>query len=246
MASSSSSSSIGTSGIRPRRRRGAMAEQRERDETMTHLPQDPLRGSGNRSSIHESNENSDTNIETRPTNVVSRQVFEEETVKLLNQIHAAMQPLQALNPDMVLRRGRTTANSELRVPSRNMQPVHSMYQPLEEGNNKDPAEQATTTAKNKNDDKEKEYEEARRTIALRGEYLLIDLGPVHGQYTLQTGGDDENDYRMILRLQSPLSGAMPYRFNVTTRDWCCINDNHNLVGMLVRDLIRQIQGVPNL
>jgi frataxin-like iron-binding protein CyaY len=74
-----------------------------------------------------------------------------------------------------------------------------------------------------------------------GPFLLIDLGPVHGQYTLTA-----DTLQGVLLFQSPISGQRHYRMHATSGEWCCVQDGHNLEGLLVRDLIRQIQGVPNL
>lgn len=74
-----------------------------------------------------------------------------------------------------------------------------------------------------------------------GPFLLIDLSPVHGQYTLTV-----DTLQGVLLFQSPISGQRHYRMHSTSGEWCCVQDGHNLEGLLVRDLIRQIQGVPNL
>jgi len=154
--------------------------------------------------------------------------FETVAVALLDEVHNAMKPLAPLNTNMVLVRGKVEDNEEVLVPSRNMQPVHNI--------NVDPAQE-----NNEQQQEEEEEDEEKGMIRVRGEYLLIDLGPVHGQYTIQT--DVETG---TMQLQSPLSGIIPYYYDPHTKDWCSRYDDHNLVGMLVRDLIRQIQGVPNL
>jgi frataxin-like iron-binding protein CyaY len=74
-----------------------------------------------------------------------------------------------------------------------------------------------------------------------GPFLLIDLGPVHGQYSLTA-----DTLQGVLLFQSPISGQRHYKLHPTSGEWCCVQDGHNLEGLLVRDLIRQIQGVPNL
>jgi hypothetical protein len=84
-----------------------------------------------------------------------------------------------------------------------------------------------------------------------GPLIEIDLGPLYGKYSIQ--------FDIISKLQlqfiSPISGHYIYSCYVdsssdstssTTSDWCSIIDGHNFEGMLVRDLIKQIQGVPNL
>jgi hypothetical protein len=74
-----------------------------------------------------------------------------------------------------------------------------------------------------------------------GPFLLLDLGPVHGQYTLQV----DYEQAMVL-LSSPLSGQIYYILSASTGEFCGLEDGHSLEGMLVRDLIRQIYGVPQL
>ena len=69
---------------------------------------------------------------------------------------------------------------------------------------------------------------------------MLDLGPVHGQYTIQFDID-----QCILVFISPISGQIAY--NLTTGgEWCSDEDGHNFEGLLVRDLIRQVIGVPQL
>ena len=74
-----------------------------------------------------------------------------------------------------------------------------------------------------------------------GEYILLDLGPLHGQYTLQV--DPE---QALVHLQSPISGIVQYYRSSDDDEWRSVEDGHILEGLLVRDLIRQIKGVPRL
>ena len=74
-----------------------------------------------------------------------------------------------------------------------------------------------------------------------GEFILIDLGPVNGQYTIQVDLEQS-----LLILQSPISGQLVYILSKATNEWCGAEDGHAFEGMLVRDLIRQCNGVPNL
>jgi Frataxin-like domain len=73
-----------------------------------------------------------------------------------------------------------------------------------------------------------------------GPFLLIDLGPVDGQYALTVDA-----LQHLILFRSPISGQRVYHLT-KAGDWCCVEDGHNLEGILVRDLIRQIKGVPNL
>jgi len=74
-----------------------------------------------------------------------------------------------------------------------------------------------------------------------GDFLLLDLGPVKGQYTVQV----DNEQCLVV-MRSPLSGQIAYVLSARTGEWCGQDDGHALEGMLVRDLIRQCNGVPNL
>lgn len=70
--------------------------------------------------------------------------------------------------------------------------------------------------------------------------IILDLGPVIGQYSIQFDMDQH-----FLIFVSPISGQTAYNFT-KSGEWCSDEDGHNFEGMLVRDLIRQIKGVPNL
>jgi frataxin-like iron-binding protein CyaY len=73
-----------------------------------------------------------------------------------------------------------------------------------------------------------------------GQSILLDLGPVNGQYTIQFDMDEQSLYYV-----SPISGKISY-YLMDNGEWCSRSDGHNFEGILVRDLIRQIQGVPDL
>lgn len=74
-----------------------------------------------------------------------------------------------------------------------------------------------------------------------GDYILLDLGPLHGQYTIQI--DKE---QALVHMQSPISGIVQYYKDADDGEWRSVDDGHILQGLLVRDLIRQIKGVPKL
>lgn len=73
-----------------------------------------------------------------------------------------------------------------------------------------------------------------------GKYILLDLGPVNGQYTVQVDLEQQS-----LLFRSPISGQLAYHVT-PAGNWCSNVDGHNFEGIFVRDLIRQVQGVPNL
>ena len=74
-------------------------------------------------------------------------------------------------------------------------------------------------------------------------YLCIRLHPSQGVYTLQ---GDENQF--TISLNSPVSGGHTYvlSYDECEYKWVGEDDGHSLEGLLVRDLIRQCQGVPQL
>ena len=113
-------------------------------------------------------------------------VFGTRATALVNKIHTALIPLQAINDPFILTRDRDP----------------------EIGN---------------------------------GEYILLDVGPLFGQYTLQV--DPE---QALVDFQSPISGIMQYYCSTEDGEWRSMEDGHILEGLLVRDLIRQIKGVPKL
>ena len=79
----------------------------------------------------------------------------------------------------------------------------------------------------------------QRSTNDQGEVLKIILKPSEGQYVLQV----DNDLR-TLTLLSPISGNYTYVLCKQTHEFIDMEDNHSLVGMLVRDLIRHCNGLP--
>jgi hypothetical protein len=70
--------------------------------------------------------------------------------------------------------------------------------------------------------------------------IVLNLGPVIGHYAIEFDMDE-----LFLIFKSPISGQIAY--NLTkSGEWCSNEDGHNFEGLLVRDLIRQIKGVPDL
>lgn len=74
-----------------------------------------------------------------------------------------------------------------------------------------------------------------------GPFLLIDLGVTGGQYNIQVDCEQQ-----AIIFSSPISGQLLYILSEKTGEWVGELDGHNFEGLLVRDLIRQINGVPNL
>lgn len=212
-----------TTGIRTRRRR---------------------RGGGG-STVTDGNDSNDTDGEggggdIRPMvpPAIHKHEFRKHSIELLDRLEEALEPLTSLNDGMVLMRGhgdKKDKEQPMTIPARNMQPINFNIMEEVDGNKSDGKE------KDNVEDQKDEEEEEHTTVVLSGDYLMIDLGPVNGQYTIEV----DIDLRMI-RFQSPLSGAIPYFFDNGKSEWRSIHDGHNFVGMLVRDLIRQIKGVPKL
>ena len=73
------------------------------------------------------------------------------------------------------------------------------------------------------------------------EYLRIDLAPGEGRYKLRARVD-----QCLLFYESPVSGHVPYILSATDGTWRGAEDGHALEGLLVRDLLRQCKGLPNL
>ena len=98
----------------------------------------------------------------------------------------------------------------------------------------------------KNDDDDERESASVQSIGdhrvIDGPYLKIELGPIHGQYTFVA----DLEFNTIL-FQSPISGQLIYFYDFQhTNEWINVHDQHNLLGMFVRDIIRQIQGVPKI
>lgn len=73
----------------------------------------------------------------------------------------------------------------------------------------------------------------------QGDYLVISLRPGEGKYTIQS------DYNVCtLSLISPMSGTYTYVLCGKTNKFVGMDDGHDMIGMLVRDLIKQCNGLP--
>ena len=80
-----------------------------------------------------------------------------------------------------------------------------------------------------------------RTREDLGEIFTIDLGPKEGSYRIEFSEEDH-----IFEYTSPISGKIIYNLSASTGEWVGSEDGHSFEGLLVRDLIRQCQGVPKL
>jgi frataxin-like iron-binding protein CyaY len=71
--------------------------------------------------------------------------------------------------------------------------------------------------------------------------LSLTLAPTVGSYELSI---DRPNQRLILF--SPSSGIFKYRYQPATEAWQNESDEHFLVELLVRELLKHCQGVPKL
>jgi hypothetical protein len=147
------------------------------------------------------------------------------SMKLLDKLHGAMLPLLKINDRMKISRGES---SRLMMEEKDKELEEQQNLTSEEKKSSDKPDNKTDSLLN----------EGRM---VDGPYLLIELGPIHGQYTFII----DYEYNTII-FQSPISGQLLYSYNVRTGNWMNVNDQHNLEGIFVRDIIRQIQGVPKL
>ncbi len=67
----------------------------------------------------------------------------------------------------------------------------------------------------------------------------VDLGPSVGIYQVRY-----HDDQRVLELQSPKSGTYVYLWDELTGKWVGSKDGHDFEGMLTRDIIQQVKGVP--
>lgn len=74
-----------------------------------------------------------------------------------------------------------------------------------------------------------------------GEILTIDLGPKDGSYRMEISEEEH-----VFEYSSPISGKILYMLSARTGEWVGYEDGHDFEGLLVRDLIRQCQGLPIL
>lgn len=100
----------------------------------------------------------------------------------------------------------------------------------------DKLEKALEPMKQKND-----FFVVERFFGEMGEVMTIDLGPKEGKYRIEMSMEDH-----LFEYSSPISGKVLYVLSAQTGEWVGSQDGHLFEGLLVRDLIRQCQGLPNL
>jgi len=71
--------------------------------------------------------------------------------------------------------------------------------------------------------------------------LTLELKPEDGMYRIEV-----NDEATMVHMTSAISGHYNYVLSASTGEWVDEKDGHSMEGMLVRDLIRQCNGLPDL
>lgn len=71
--------------------------------------------------------------------------------------------------------------------------------------------------------------------------LTLELKPEDGMYSFEV-----NDEACMVHFTSAISGNYNYVLSASTGEWVDEKDGHAMEGMLVRDLIRQCNGLPDL
>ena len=74
-----------------------------------------------------------------------------------------------------------------------------------------------------------------------GSRLTLQLAPAVGTYEISVESAQQR-----LLLFSPVSGVFKYEWNGSKEAWVSENDQHFLVELLVRELLKYCQGVPKL
>jgi frataxin-like iron-binding protein CyaY len=74
-----------------------------------------------------------------------------------------------------------------------------------------------------------------------GKILRLDLGPTLGIYQVEFSDEEQ-----VFEYSSPISGKLLYFYSTRKKEWIGVDDGNSFEGILVRDLIRQCQGLPDL
>jgi frataxin-like iron-binding protein CyaY len=71
------------------------------------------------------------------------------------------------------------------------------------------------------------------------EEVILDVG-AKGKFVLKTDHEIQR-----LNLSTPISGVFQYKYDNATGEWLCEVDNHDIRGLITRDLIRYFRGCPS-
>ena len=182
---------------------------------------------------------------------IEPKVFLSHVTALFETVHQSMIPLIPINDGMILIRGESSRMMHEEQERKEQEERKRAKKEMKE-NKKTETQTSGTTNENRKQNNEKNDDDDERESAsvqsigdhrvIDGPYLKIELGPIHGQYTFVA----DLEFNTIL-FQSPISGQLIYFYDFQhTNEWINVHDQHNLLGMFVRDIIRQIQGVPKI
>ena len=182
---------------------------------------------------------------------IEPKVFLSHVTALFETVHQSMIPLIPINDGMILIRGESSRMMHEEQERKEQEERKRTKKEMKE-NKKTETQTSGTTNENRKQNNEKNDDDDERESAsvqsigdhrvIDGPYLKIELGPIHGQYTFVA----DLEFNTIL-FQSPISGQLIYFYDFQhTNEWINVHDQHNLLGMFVRDIIRQIQGVPKI
>ena len=182
---------------------------------------------------------------------IEPKVFLSHVTALFETVHQSMIPLIPINDGMILTRGESSRMMHEEQERKEQEERKRTKKEMKE-NKKTETQTSGTTNENRKQNNEKNDDDDERESAsvqsigdhrvIDGPYLKIELGPIHGQYTFVA----DLEFNTIL-FQSPISGQLIYFYDFQhTNEWINVHDQHNLLGMFVRDIIRQIQGVPKI
>lgn len=177
-------------------------------------------------------------------------VFLSHVTKLYDTVHQAMIPLIPINEIMIITRGESSREMHEEEDRLEKEEKKRMRKEMKDKQKEAAATDAETTSgatnMNRNDNDNEREPISVQSLGdhriMDGPYLKIELGPIHGQYTFVA---DVELSRVLF--QSPISGQLIYYYDIqNTNEWINLHDQHNLLGMFVRDIIRQIHGVPKI
>jgi hypothetical protein len=182
---------------------------------------------------------------------IQTDVFLSHVTKLYDTVHQAMIPLIPINEIMIITRGESSREMHEEEDRREREEKKRMRKEMKDKQKEAAAAADAETTSGATNMNRNDNDNEREPISVQslgdhrimdGPYLKIELGPIHGQYTFVA---DVELSRVLF--QSPISGQLIYYYDIqNTNEWINLHDQHNLLGMFVRDIIRQIHGVPKI
>ena len=178
---------------------------------------------------------------------IEPKVFLSLVTSLFDTVHQSMVPLVPINEVMILTRGESSRAMHEEQERREYEERKRAKKEMKEKNEGSSGRHGNMGNKNNTNDNDDDTEPMSvQSIGdhriVDGPYLKIELGPIHGQYSFIA----DVEMNTVL-FQSPISGQLIYLYDLNkTNEWINVHDQHNLLGMFVRDIIRQIQGVPKI